>query len=166
MSGIEAQQTADRILNGFQLSDTDLSGICQAVYEALAGRPIFGSKRIDALEIEDILTDVIAGRLKDAMSLDEGVLSLAFKGSSRVGDELGRLMVDMRRAPQREEKLWREGDYRMGHVDSARVGITLLPSRYGPWGSGRSRRFLRWKDTQRHAPIKSRCQRLGPPCQT
>ena len=143
VSGIEAQQTADRILNRFQLNDTDLWGIRQVVDEALAGRPIYGSKRIDALELENILTDVIAGRLKDAMTLDEGGLSLAFNGS-RVGDELGRLMVEMRKGTAAmEEKLWREGDYRMGHVDSATwVGITTSSLRDTALGAlGRSRRF-------------------------
>lgn len=144
VSGIEAQQTAERILNRFQLRDTDLSGICQAVYEALAGRPIYGSKRIDALELENILTDAIAGRLKDAMSLDEGFLSLAFNGSSRVGDQLGRLMVEMRKGTAAmEERLWRESNYRMGHVDSATwVGITTSSLRDTALGAlGRSRRF-------------------------
>ena len=144
VSGTEAQQTAARILNRFQLSDADLSGICEAVHETLEGRPIYGAGRIDALELEDILISAVADRLKGAMSLDDGFIPLTSNGSGRVGDELGQLMVEMRMgAAAMEERLWRAADYRMGHVDSAAwVGITNSSLRDAALSAlGRSRRF-------------------------
>ena len=144
VSGVQAQETAGRILNRFQLSDTDLVDICQSVHESLAGRPVFGSGRIDVFELEDILTNAIAGKLKDVVAMDNGFLSVTSNGSGRVGDELGQLLVEMRTgSAAMEERLWRVADYRMGHVDSASwVGITTSPLRDTALRAlGRARRF-------------------------
>ena len=144
VSGAEAQRTAGRILNLFKLSDADLSGICESVDKALAGRPIYGAGRVDALELENILIGAVADRLKGAMSLDDRFIPLTANGSGRAGDELGQLMVEMRMgATAMEERLWRAADYRMGHVDSAAwVGITTSSLRDTALSAlGRSRRF-------------------------
>ena len=144
VSGAQAQQTAGRILNGFKLSDADLSGICETVHKALAGRPIYGVGRIDALELENILIGAVADRLKGVMPMDEGFIPLTSNRGGRTGDELGQLMVEMRMgATAMEERLWRAADYRMGHVDSATwVGITTSSLRDTALNAlGRSRRF-------------------------
>ena len=126
VSGVQAQETANRILGGFRLNDTDLEDICQAVRGGLKGRMVFGSERVDALELENLLTEAIANKIKDTVAIDNHLLSLASNGSGRVGEELVELLIEMRMgAAAMEEKLWRVGDYRMGHVDSASgVGIT------------------------------------------
>ena len=80
VSGVQAQEIASRILNWFQLSNTDLMDICQAVHDALSGKPVYGSERIDVLELENILAEVIANRIKDAVALDDGFLSLISQG--------------------------------------------------------------------------------------
>ena len=126
VSGVQAQETAGRILSLFQLSDTDLMDICQSVHDALSGKPVYGAGRIDALELEDILTEAIAGKIRDAMAIDDDFLSFATSSNGRANDDLGELLVEMRMgAAAMEERLWRVGDYQMGHVDSAAgVGIT------------------------------------------
>ena len=126
VSGVQAQETAGRILSLFQLSDTDLMDICQSVHDTLNGKPVYGPGRIDVLELENILTEAIAGKVRDAMAIDDDFLSFASIGNGRASDDLGELLVEMRMgAAAMEERLWRVGDYRMGHVDSAAgVGIT------------------------------------------
>ena len=126
VSGVQAQDTASRILSSFQLSDTDLINICQSINEKLAGRSVFGPERIDVLELENILTEAIAGKIRDAVAIDDDFLTITSNRSGRGGEELGELLVEMRMgASAMEERLWRVGDYRMGHVDSAAgVGIT------------------------------------------
>lgn len=126
VSGVRAQETAGRILSSFQLSDTDLMDICQTVHDALGGKPVYGAERIDALELENILVEAIAGKIRDAVAIDDDFLSFATSSNGRANDDLGELLVEMRMgAAAMEERLWRVGDYRMGHVDSAAgVGIT------------------------------------------
>ena len=57
--------------------------------------------------------------------MTDGFLSLISNGT-RSGEELGELLVEMRMgAAAMEEKMWRVGEFRLGHVDSAAgVGIT------------------------------------------
>ena len=126
VSGAQAREAAGRILEGFRLSDGDLADICNAVRDNLGGKSIYGSNRLDALELERVLTEAIADKIKDAVAADEGFLSFTSNNSVRTGEDLGELLVDMRMgAAAMEERLWRVGDYRMGHVDSASgVGIT------------------------------------------
>ena len=126
VSGVQAQETAGHILNSFQLSDTDLSDICRAVHDLLDGKPVYGPKRVDFLELESILSEAIAGKIKDAVAMDDAFLSFTPDRGRRVGDDLSQLLMEMRTgATTMEEKLWRIGDYRMGHVDSAAgVGFT------------------------------------------
>lgn len=126
VSGVQAQETANRILGSFHLRETDLSDICHAVHDGLNGKPLFGSERVDALQLEGLLTEAIAEKIKDTVAIDNEFLSLASSGSGRAGEGLVELLADMRMgAAAMEEKLWRVGDYRMGHVDSASgVGIT------------------------------------------
>ena len=126
VSGAQAQETAGRILGGFHLNETDLADICQSVDEALAGKPVYGSERVDVQDLEDIVTAAIAGKIKDAVAMDDEFLSITSNRGVRGGEELGELLVEMRMgASAMEERLWRVGDYRMGHVDSAAgVGLT------------------------------------------
>ena len=126
VSGVQARETAGRILSFFQLGDTDLDDICQTVHDALSGKPVYGAERIDVLELENILTEAIAGKIRDAVAIDDDFLSFATSSNGRANDDLGELLVEMRMgAAAMEERLWRVGDYRMGHVDSAAgVGIT------------------------------------------
>ncbi len=126
VSGVRAQETARRILNHFRLSDADVSELCQEVYDALGGKRIYGPGRIDFLELETILASGIANRIKNAVGINEDFLSLATDGSGRVGEDLAELLVEMRMgAAAMEEKMWRMGENRFGHVDSAAgVGIT------------------------------------------
>lgn len=145
VSGVQAQEIATRILNGFQLSNTDLMDICQTVHDMLNGKPVFGPERIDALELESIMAKAIASKLKDAVALDDGFLSLISNGSGRrVGEELSELLVEMRMgATAMEDMLWGAGEYRMGHVNSASaVGITTSSLRDSVLrGLGGGRRF-------------------------
>ena len=64
-------------------------------------------------------------KIQSTVSIDTGFLSLMSNGA-RFGEELGELLVDMHMgASAMEEKMWRVGDVRVGHVDSASgVGIT------------------------------------------
>ncbi len=126
VSGVQAQETANHILNSFRLSDTDLSDICQAVRDGLNGKPLFGPERVNALELENLMTEAIADKIKDSVAIDNDFLSLTSNGGGRGDGEFSELLVEMRMgAAAMEEKLWRVGDYRMGHVDSASgVGIT------------------------------------------
>ncbi len=126
VSGNQAQDIAARILNRFQVSNLDLMEICQHVHAKLEGKPIYGSERIDVFELENLLAEAIASKIKDTVAIDDGFLSLISNNSGRLGEELGELLVEMRMgAAAMEEKMWRVGEYRMGHVDSAAgVGIT------------------------------------------
>ena len=144
VSGVQAQETADRILTRFQLNETDLMDISQSVHESLAGRQIYGSGRIEVLELEDILTNAIASKLKGIVATEDGFLLAASNGNSQANDELGQLLVGMRTgAATIEERLWRKADYRMGHVDSLTwVGITTSSLRDTALRAlGMSRRF-------------------------
>ena len=144
VSGAQAQEMAGRILDSVQLSNADLTDICQAVYDALNGKPIYRSERIDILELEKILAEAIAGKLKDAVALDDDFLSLISNGRSRAEEELSDLLVEMRMgAAAMEDKLWGVGEYRMGHVNSAAgVGLTTSALRETVLrGLGSGRRF-------------------------
>ena len=126
VSGVQARETADHILDGFQLSDSDLLDICGTVHEKLSGKTVYGAERTDVSEIEVLLTDAIASKIKEAVAVDDEFLSFTSNSNGRSSEDLGELLVDMRMgAMAMEERLWRVGDYRMGHVDSAAgVGIT------------------------------------------
>lgn len=144
VSGVQAQEIAGRILDPFQLNNVDLMEICQAVYDTLNGKPVYGSERIDILELERILAEAIAGKLKDAVALDDKFLSLISNGGSRAGEELSDLLAEMRMgAAAMEDKLWGVGEYRMGHVNSAAgVGLTTSSLRESVLrGLGSGRRF-------------------------
>ena len=126
VSGVQARETASQILEGFQLSETDLDDICNAVNEKLSGKSVYGSERIELSELELLLTEAIAVKIKETVAIDDEFLSFASNGNGRASEDLGELLGDMRMgALAMEERLWRVGDYRMGHVDSAAgVGIT------------------------------------------
>ncbi len=125
VSGVQAQEIASRILNRFQLSNMELMEICQQVHQALGGKPVYGSDRVDIQELENLLAEATAVKIKDTVAIDDGFLSLISTGT-RSGEELGELLVEMRMgAAAMEEKMWRVGEFRLGHVDSAAgVGIT------------------------------------------
>lgn len=125
VSGVQAQEIAARILNRFQLSNMELMEVCQQVHQSLGGKPVYGSDRVDILELENLLAEATAVKIKDTVSIDDGFLSLISAGT-RSGEELGELLVEMRMgAAAMEEKMWRVGEFRLGHVDSASgVGIT------------------------------------------
>jgi len=125
LTGGQAQDIAMRILSRFQLSNQDLADIADAVHNSLAGKPVFGSNRVDPVELQELLAQATAQKIQNTVSIDTGFLSLMSNGS-RFGEELGELLVDMHMgAAAMEEKMWRVGDVRVGHVDSASgVGIT------------------------------------------
>ena len=125
LTGEQAQEISLRILNRFQLSNQDLTEIAAAVHGSLAGKTVYGSNRVDTLELEELLATATAQKVRQTVSIDTGFLSLISNGA-RFGEELGELLVDMHMgAAAMEEKMWRVGDVRVGHVDSASgVGIT------------------------------------------
>ncbi|MCH8987391.1 MAG: hypothetical protein IIA92_01115 [Chloroflexi bacterium] len=125
LTGDQAQDIAMRILTRFQLSNQDLIEISAAVHESLAGRPVFGTNRVESQEMVDLLALATAHKIQNSVSIDTGFLSLISNGA-RFGEELGELLVDMHMgATAMEEKMWRVGEIRVGHVDSASgVGIT------------------------------------------
>jgi len=125
LTGEQAQDIAMRILTRFQLSNQDLSEISTMVRESLAGRPVFGTNRVESQELIDLMAQATAHKIQDSVSIDTGFLSLISSGA-RFGEELGELLVDMHLgAAAMEEKMWRVGEIRVGHVDSAAgVGIT------------------------------------------
>ena len=125
VSGVQAQEIANRILNRFQLSNMELLEICQSVHQSLGGKPVYGSDRVDVLELENMLAEAMAMKIRETVAVEDGFLSLISAGN-RSGEELGELLVEMRMgAAAMEEKMWRVGEYRLGHVDSAAgVGIT------------------------------------------
>ena len=125
LTGEQAQDISARILSRFQLSNQDLTDIATAVHESLAGKPVYGTNRVDVQELEELLALATAKKIRSTVSVDTGFLSLISSGA-RFGEELGELLVDMHMgASAMEEKMWRVGDVRVGHVDSASgVGIT------------------------------------------
>ena len=125
VSGVQAQDIAARILHRVQLSNMELMEICQSVHQSLGGKPVYGSDRVDILELENLLAEATAVKIKATVAIEDGFISL-ISTNSRSGEELGELLVEMRMdAAAMEEKMWRVGEYRLGHVDSAAgVGIT------------------------------------------
>ena len=125
VSGVQAQDIASRILNRFQLSNMELMDICQTVHQFLGGKPVYGSDRVDIQELENLMAEALAIKIRETVAIEDGFLSLISSGN-RSSEELGELLVEMRMgAAAMEEKMWRVGEYRLGHVDSAAgVGIT------------------------------------------
>jgi hypothetical protein len=125
LTGGQAQDIAMRILSRFQLGNQELAEIADKVHDSLAGKPVYGSNRVDPMELQELLARATAHKIQETVSIDTGFLSLMSNGS-RFGEELGELLVDMHMgASAMEEKMWRVGDVRVGHVDSASgVGIT------------------------------------------
>ena len=125
LTGGQAQDIAMRILSRFQLGNQDLADIADKVHNSLAGKPVYGLNRIEPQELQEILARATSQKIQETVSIDTGFLSLMSNGS-RFGEELGELLVDMHMgASAMEEKMWRVGDVRVGHVDSASgVGIT------------------------------------------
>ncbi|MBO19856.1 MAG: hypothetical protein CL732_04870 [Chloroflexi bacterium] len=125
LTGEQAQEIAARILNRFQLSNHDLTEIASSVQKSLDGRPVYGTNRVDTVELEETLALATAQKIRDNVSIDTGFLSLVSTGP-KFGEQLGELLVDMHMgAAAMEERLWRVGEVRVGHVDSASgVGIT------------------------------------------
>ncbi len=125
VSGVQAQDIATRILSRFQLSNLELMEICQSVHQSLGGKPVYGSDRVDIQELENLMAESLAVKIKETVAIEDGFMSLISTGT-RSGEELGELLVEMRMgAAAMEEKMWRVGEYRLGHVDSAAgVGIT------------------------------------------
>ena len=126
VSGVQAQEIAARILSRFQLSNMELIDITKTVHQALGGRPVYGPNRVEVRELEEMMALATAAKIKDTVAVEDGFLSLISNGASRSGEELGEILVEMRMgAAAMEEKMWRVGEYRMGHVDTvAGVGIT------------------------------------------
>ena len=125
LTGEQAQDIALRILSRFQLSNQDLIEIAGSVHESLTGKPVYGTNRVDSQELEDLLALATGQKIRSTVSIDTGFLSLISTGA-RFGEELGELLVDMHLgAAAMKEKMWRVGEVRVGHVDSAAgVGIT------------------------------------------
>ena len=125
LSGRQAQSIAGRILSRFQLSNQDLAEISEFVQDALDSRPVYGTDRVDTEDLEDLIAVGVAQKIRSTVSIDSGFLSLISTGP-RFGEDLGELLVDMHMgAAAMEERMWRVGEVRVGHVDSASgVGIT------------------------------------------
>ena len=89
------------------------------------GRPLYGHDCVGAGELEEYISQAIAQKMRSALPIDTGFLSLVSNGS-RFNEELGELLADMYRgAAAMEQTLWRVGEGRVGHVDSTSgVGIT------------------------------------------
>ena len=125
LSGTKAQEVASRIVNRFSPTGQDLSDIGDMVRGSLQGRPIFGPDCVGVNEIEDHISQAIAQKMRSALPIDTGFLSLVAT-RNRFNEELGELLADMYRgAAAMEQTLWRVGEGRVGHVDAAAgVGIT------------------------------------------
>ena len=125
LNGGQAQDVASRILDRFQMSPRDVEEVADTVRIALVGVPVFGTNRVSASELEELLALAISEKIRDTVSVEAGFLSLISNGM-RFGEDLGELLDDMRRgAAAMEEKLWRVGEVGVGHVDSASgVGVT------------------------------------------
>lgn len=125
LNGVQALDTAVRMLDRFQLTNQDVLQVADTVRVSLAGVPVYGTNRIGLNEFEELLSLAIAEKIRDTIAVEAGFLSLISSGI-RFGEEMGELLDDMRRgAAAMEEKLWRVGEVGVGHVDSAAgVGIT------------------------------------------
>lgn len=125
LTGTQAQEVAARIVNRFSPSSQDLSEIGEMVRSSLHGRPLYGHDCVGAGELEEYISQAIAQKMRSALPIDTGFLSLVSNGS-RFNEELGELLADMYRgAAAMEQTLWRVGEGRVGHVDSTSgVGIT------------------------------------------
>ena len=125
LTGGRAQDISWRILSRFQLGNQDMADIADKVHDGLAGKPVYGMSRVEPRELQELLAQATAQKIQETVSIDTGFLSLMSNGS-RFGEELGELLVDMHMgASAMEEKMWRVGDVRVGHVDAASgVGIT------------------------------------------
>ena len=116
---------AHRILDRFQLSNSDAFDVAESVRRALAGVSVYGTNRVGLQQLEDLLAESMSQKIQDNVSLEAGFLSIISHGA-RFGEDLGELLADMHRgASAMEQKLWRVGEVGVGHVDSASgVGIT------------------------------------------
>jgi hypothetical protein len=125
LRGQQAQNIADRILNRFILSKTDLEEIAETVWNALNSVPVYGTNRVSIQELEELLALAISQKVQDTVSVEAGFLSLISNGV-RFSEELGELLAELQRGTAAmEQKLWRVGEVGVGHVDSASgVGIT------------------------------------------
>ena len=125
LTGTQAQEVAARIVNRFSPSGQDLSEIGDMVRSSLQGRPVYGPDCVGANEIEEYLSQAIAQKMRSALPIDTGFLSLVSNGT-RFNEQLGELLAEMYRgAAAMEQTLWRVGEGRVGHVDSTSgVGIT------------------------------------------
>ena len=127
LNGGQALEVSTRILDRFQISPRDIEEVADTVRVALGGVPVFGSNRVSANELEELLALAISEKIRDTVSVEAGFLSLISNGL-KFGEDLGELLDDMRRgAAAMEEKLWRVGEVGVGHVDSASgVGVTAV----------------------------------------
>ena len=125
LSGTQAQEVAARIVNRFSPSGQDLSDIGDMVRASVQGRPIFGPDCVGVNELEEHISQAIAQKMRSALPIDTGFLSLVSNGN-RFNEELGELLAEMYRgAAAMEQTLWRVGEGRVGHVDATSgVGIT------------------------------------------
>jgi hypothetical protein len=125
LNGAHALDIAGRILDRFQMSPRDAEEVSETVRVSLGGVPVFGSNRVGAEELEELIALAISEKIRDTVSVEAGFLSLV-SNRLRFGEDLGELLDDMRRgAAAMEEKLWRVGEVGVGHVDSASgVGVT------------------------------------------
>ena len=125
LGGTQAKEVAARIVNRYSPSGQDLVEIGDMVRASLQGRPIFGPDSVGANELEEHISQAIARKMRSALPIDAGFLSLVSSGS-RFNEQLGELLSEMYRgAAAMEQTLWRVGEGRVGHVDSTSgVGIT------------------------------------------
>ena len=125
LSGTRAQEVAARIVNRFSPTGQDLIEIGDMVRASLQGRPIFGPDCVGVNELEDHISQAVAQKMRSALPIDSGFLSLVSNGS-RFNEQLGELLAEMYRgAAAMEQTLWRVGEGRVGHVDAtSAVGIT------------------------------------------
>jgi hypothetical protein len=125
LRGEQALAIAHRILDRFQLSNSDAFEVAEDVRRALAGVSVYGTNRVGLQQLEDLLAEAMSQKIQDNVSLEAGFLSIISHGA-RFGEDLGELLADMHRgASAMEQKLWRVGEVGVGHVDSASgVGIT------------------------------------------
>ena len=125
LSGTKAQEVASRIVNRFAPTGQELNEIGDMVRASLQGRPIFGSDSVGVGELEDHISQAIAHKMRSALPIDSGFLSLVSNGT-RFNEQLGELLAEMHRgAAAMEQTLWRVGEGRVGHVDATSgVGIT------------------------------------------
>ena len=125
LSGTKAQEVAARIVNRFSPTGQDLSEIGDMVRASLQGRPIFGADCVGVNELEEHISQAIAQKMRSALPIDSGFLSLV-STQNRFNEQLGELLAEMYRgAAAMEQTLWRVGEGRVGHVDATSgVGIT------------------------------------------